>query len=633
MASSGQYIAVPKANFESIRQNDQFYVDKTWFACDIVRYPRALLLRPPRMGKSLFLSTLQCLYDLRYKEKFCTLFSGLHAGNNPPKLIHSLYVLRITLPAIVSSEKKDDNEIIRAIGEGILDFLQNYEQHLTNEKLARAANLVDKGNVQKALHAIVRETKGNMMVLVDEIDRALMDGTITTEIDEATKNLFNPLIEFVTALKTFADNHTEFRFYATGIFEVPEFVSSTFNSLDVLTHLPEYATGFGFLYDDVERGLQNRLRITNKHTRTNVMEMLSRYANGYNFFGAKNSVYNPQLIHKFFAEYQSAIRNKRKPPTHVYDPNLKLSTNQKKKMTSNPILSRTLLRMCVSGETIIKSFNGEISYLYQLGVVTLSRLGQIFDPKSKYSFGLANICARRDYVQPFLESLDSDTLASKTNNLLKNLDPPSIKELLDFIIGCKRLTNEQNEVDLQCIFMAALYMNTEYDVGAGKHAGNDRKLETDVKVIVKDKFVLIFELKVIRAAWESGCTQRLNISVSKSLGLTTANRGEQYPSDGLARLTEMSMAELLALKVTYTNKGTRYHTVGEVHQSARTQVEKYANAEVSASVLQPVIAFAVTIVLNRVIVDKVYDGRPPALTTDPDVSVRVSVSSDVTTFI
>ena len=109
------------------------------------------------------------------------------------------------------------------------------------------------------------------MVLVDEIDRALMDKASITQIDKDTRELFNPLIKFVSSLKAFADKHPRFRFYATGIFEVPEFVASTFNSLNVLTHQPEYATGFGFLYCDVDRGLQNRLGITEEHQRAKIM--------------------------------------------------------------------------------------------------------------------------------------------------------------------------------------------------------------------------------------------------------------------------------------------------------------------------------------------------------------------------
>ena len=226
--------------------------------------------------------------------------------------------------------------------------------------------------------------------------------------------------------------------------------------------------------------------------------------------------------------------------------------------------------------------------------------------------------------------MESNTLVSKTNELLKNLDPSSIKDLLDFIISSKPLTNEQNEVDLQCIFMAALYMNTAYDVGAGKHAGNNRNMQIDVKVIVKKKFILIFELKVICAGWEKACTQRLHMSVRNDLKLLTLKRGDKYPSAGLANLSKLSRDQLFGLGVNYTNAGKRYYTVGQVHDSAKSQACEYAKFQEKAQPL-PVIAFAITMVLNRVIVDEVHDGRPAPAAAAATPAVRVS--SDVSTFI
>ncbi len=61
--------------FSEIRQEDLYYVDKTHFACQLLRRGKHYFLsRPRRFGKSLFVSTLKALFEGRRE-----LFHGLAA--------------------------------------------------------------------------------------------------------------------------------------------------------------------------------------------------------------------------------------------------------------------------------------------------------------------------------------------------------------------------------------------------------------------------------------------------------------------------------------------------------------------------------------------------------------------------
>ena len=58
-------------NFESLRQDGYFYIDKTEFIYRLVKSGRYYFLsRPRRFGKSLFLSIMKAYYDILQKDRF-----------------------------------------------------------------------------------------------------------------------------------------------------------------------------------------------------------------------------------------------------------------------------------------------------------------------------------------------------------------------------------------------------------------------------------------------------------------------------------------------------------------------------------------------------------------------------------
>lgn len=76
-----------ESNFNKIRTERYLYIDKTRYIQKLEEQGSFnILLRPRRFGKSLFLSTLLHYYDIRHKEDYETLFSGLHVGEHPTPL-------------------------------------------------------------------------------------------------------------------------------------------------------------------------------------------------------------------------------------------------------------------------------------------------------------------------------------------------------------------------------------------------------------------------------------------------------------------------------------------------------------------------------------------------------------------
>ena len=73
-------------DFGQIRRENLYYVDKTMFIDTIEKDSHFMLVvRPRRFGKSLFLSMLEYYYDIKEKDNFDTLFSGLYVHEHPTK--------------------------------------------------------------------------------------------------------------------------------------------------------------------------------------------------------------------------------------------------------------------------------------------------------------------------------------------------------------------------------------------------------------------------------------------------------------------------------------------------------------------------------------------------------------------
>ena len=74
-------------NFEKIRKEGYFYIDKTALIYKLVKTGSYYFLsRPRRFGKSLFLSMLYSYYDCNQKESFEKLFGSLWIGQHPTSL-------------------------------------------------------------------------------------------------------------------------------------------------------------------------------------------------------------------------------------------------------------------------------------------------------------------------------------------------------------------------------------------------------------------------------------------------------------------------------------------------------------------------------------------------------------------
>ena len=69
------------SDFEKIRTGNYYYIDKTEFIEKIEFSSDYLFfIRPRRFGKSLWISLMECYYDISRKDQFEELFNGRQAS-------------------------------------------------------------------------------------------------------------------------------------------------------------------------------------------------------------------------------------------------------------------------------------------------------------------------------------------------------------------------------------------------------------------------------------------------------------------------------------------------------------------------------------------------------------------------
>ena len=592
------------ANFERIRRNNKFYVDKTQFAAKLVDIERAVLLRPPRSGKTLFVDTLECLYDVHFKDRFDDLFGGLHVGENKPQQANQFYVLKIPLTAVPVSLSLTDykNKFHECVFSGISSFFRRHP-HVLAQIQALPSKLVETvlGNPFNTLHEICNIVGADkLMVLVDEYDRAPMKlySELAPTLDRhniaaALNPVTDPLSGLLATLKSLGA-----RYYVTGIFTVPGLALSIFNDNEDLTHQPSFAQAFGMSADDVRRGLHLVCDVDGDEAERAV-EFLRKAANGYNFFGCTETVFNPQLVHRFLNDYTKKGYGQ-ELPTEVYDHNQVFSTHGLQIAQHDAELSRMLVKACASGE----AFTGRVAttttslsattYLFQLGVLTLDRQGVEYRANKEVRLVVPNASVRLNYAQAFLEYHTGQF--GSASAFLHDPTVTSLENLLKTLMRRQHWGSDQTEADLQALLTAEFIVSSQGEAGAERH-------HIDCRVVVPDQRVIVLELKTVSGTTAGkAASQALGKRVAKPLDLHTNELGGKYSEEALTELAQMWNADFLTLNTTYSHKGEKFKTVGDVHQLAEAQATRYMaeEAERQAETTKlPVLGFAVTQVANR----------------------------------
>ena len=292
-------ISIGNESFESIREKNSFYIDKTlfikewWESEDI----STLITRPRRFGKTLNMNMLECFFSIKYKNRG-ELFDGLEIWKDERyREIQGTYPViflsfaKIKQDNYVGAVKKIKNELVNIYNS--FDYIMKSDLYNDNERQqykSVCAGMSDEV-AQEALNNLAnylnRYYGKKVIILLDEYDTPMQEAYVNgywKELVGFTRSLFN------SAFKT---NPYLERAIMTGITRVSkESIFSDLNNLVVVTTTSkQYQNAFGFTEDEVFAAL-NEFCLTDKK------EDVKAWYDGF-IFGDKRDIYNPWSIINF----------------------------------------------------------------------------------------------------------------------------------------------------------------------------------------------------------------------------------------------------------------------------------------------------------------------------------------------
>ena len=321
---------------------------------------------------------------------------------------------------------------------------------------------------------------------------------------------------------------------------------------------------------------------------------------------AEEALFNSQLIQRFFTDYDLKGYAS-KLPAQIYDRHQAWSSNELRIASQTPKFMKLLSSSCLTGRPFpgrIKTRSDlldESTYLFQLGVTTLSDTRVEYDPDvENFQLTVPNRSVRQYYVEDYREFLNGRP--GSTHAFVVDPSEDKLQDCLDQLVKSYPWTNEQTEADLKVELAHDFVISPNVRVGSERAPASEGKKRTDIQVVTdQDHFIL--EAKTVKAAREDSKNQQtLKPHVIRQLGLTTTGRDQYYPKEGLDQLGELNFDELFTLETNYN--GTKWaRTVAEVHQQATVQALAYATTESEYQVRQKkplrVFACATTQVVNR----------------------------------
>jgi len=289
-------------DFEKIRENRTFYVDKTDFITEWWRRGSdvTLITRPRRFGKTLNMSMLNCFFSNKFAGR-TDLFAGLSVSRD-----EKMMALQGTFPVIFISFAALKSDTYQGLKILLLYKLEEvYRQYpevempSVFEHVKQKLAMGESADVNtELLSLMLSQLSGKLydyygkkaIILLDEYDTPMQEAYTKGYWDEVV-SLFRLMFN-----ATFKTNDSLYRAVLTGITRVSrESVFSDFNNPDIVTTTSnKYASSFGFTEKEVFASLD-------AYNLSDQKETVRAWYDGFRF-GDVADIYNPWSIINFLSE-------------------------------------------------------------------------------------------------------------------------------------------------------------------------------------------------------------------------------------------------------------------------------------------------------------------------------------------
>lgn len=297
METTRTKLSMSIASFRKLRENNLLYVDKTRFikTLEDLGIRHALLMRPRRFGKSLFLSTLETYYDRNEAEHFDRYFAGTFIGSHPTATQGLYAVLHIDLSGI--SYTHFDRDFCANLVNAFYRFYNDCKLEALRPLLTR--DVSDPFPLMQDFFRIVADhLPQRLMVLIDEYDHTA-NVLLETGPDEFSAYAAREQIlrRFYAAIENAATEGIVARSFIIGVTRLMKYpVAVGFPSAQDITDHKTFADLCGFTSAELQNVVQTTM--TDKTLPVTDDELVNRMKDaysGYRFSPSSDTlVVNPE---------------------------------------------------------------------------------------------------------------------------------------------------------------------------------------------------------------------------------------------------------------------------------------------------------------------------------------------------
>ena len=449
-------------SFKELRTGNFLYIDKTEYVYQLVEGSKAYFLsRPRRFGKSLFVNTIEALFQGK-KE----LFKGL--------FIEDKWNWEQRNPVIKISFSNIDHKELGlsvAIKKELRKLANNFGFELESDS---------NGLMFRELIETICKTQGKVVVLIDEYDKPIID-YLGEDTEKALENQ-GILKGFYSILKD-ADDYLRMVFI-TGVSKFSRVsIFSDLNNLRDLTTNKQFAGVCGITQEELENNFTEELNLYDK-------DKIKLWYNGYSW-NLNTKVYNPFSLLNFFND-QGEFRNywfETGTPTFL------INLSKKQQFVDFEGITLYLEELGAYGiEKIVL-----VPLMFQTGYLTLKKQ----NADDSFELDYPNLEVRRSFLNVLVNAYiqdDRNSGAVLVSNLRQNLEEGNLEKVQQIINTLFKsipytLWQKENEhfyhAIIHLIFkLLGIYVDSEVQT-------SDGRMDALLRL---EKYVYCFEFKLDESA-------------------------------------------------------------------------------------------------------------------------------------
>ena len=449
----GKLYPVGIQNFEKLRKEGYFYVDKTALIYRLVTTGSYYFLsRPRRFGKSLLISTLEAYFQGKRE-----LFDGL--------AVASLEKEWKQHPVLHLDLNTQNYSSVSALEDILNEALSGWEDMY-------GANDVEIGFARRFAGIIRRAaatTGERVVILVDEYDKPLLQTIGNPELQEEYKKI---LKSFYGALKS-EDGYIRFALL-TGVTKFGKVsVFSDLNNLMDISMREEYTDICGVSEAELLRDFDEDIRalaMNNGQTYGQACAQLKEDYDGYHFCPDSPGIYNPfSLLNTFSAKRYGSYWFETGTPTYLVEL-LKMHSYSLYRLANEKTTSKVL-------DSIDSASRNPVGVIYQSGYLTIkgyipeARIFELGFPNREVEEGFL------DFLLPYYTPLEESESGFAIWEFIQDVKAGNVdgfmERLQSFLSDCPYEIARDIELHYQNVLfivfrLAGLYTRVEYRTSRGR---------------------------------------------------------------------------------------------------------------------------------------------------------------------